>query len=195
MYQLVFKGQCVAGVDVSKARANVAQVFKASQAQLDRMFSGERVIIRNKLDSDTAGKYQAALSKQGIIVHIEPMLPQADAPAPVNRPTQSAAAVRETESSVGDQANPSGPGPMVEPGERLPVAGERVDQVLAGSGLTLARPGENLGQSRQLEGPVPDHPEEWSLAPVGEILVEPVAKPTAVVPDISHLQVLPASEG
>lgn len=190
MYQLVFKGQCTAGVDVAVARANVAKVFKANDTQLDRMFSGERVIIRNKLDDDAAAKYQAALAKQGIVVHIEAMSPPADQPAPaaVQAPGQA--------DTARPQPHPEAPakpaaGPSVEPGDRLPVAGERVDQLLAGSSLSLGRPGETLGHPREFEARTFANLDSWSLAPAGERLVEAEERPPVAVPDVSHLDVLP----
>ena len=47
MYQLVFKGELSPGVDQQTARANAMALFKATIAQVERMFSGQRVVIRN----------------------------------------------------------------------------------------------------------------------------------------------------
>ena len=51
MYQLVFKGECTPGTDLETARNNARALFKASVEQLDRMFSGQPVVIRNKLEA------------------------------------------------------------------------------------------------------------------------------------------------
>lgn len=190
MYQLVFTGQCTPGADASAVRENASQIFKTSPTQLERMFSGGRVIIRTKLDADAAARYQAALANKGMVVHIEPMTPQADAPAPASQPVKPRSASENSSRTGWASVNP---GPVVEPGERLPVAGERVDQLLAGSALTLGRPGEILGQSRAMKEPVFEHLDAWTVAAVGETLVEPAPKPKVAVPDISHLKVLPAS--
>ena len=50
MFQLVFKGECVPGTDLETARNNARTLFKASLDQVDRMFSGQPVVIRNKLE-------------------------------------------------------------------------------------------------------------------------------------------------
>lgn len=192
MYQLVFKGQCTAGVEVSVARNNVAQVFKASEAQLDRMFSGERVIIRNKLDAEAAAKYQAALAKQGIVVHIEAMNPPSDEPAPAATPEGTS--TRPASPPPAGAARATAQPVAVEPGQRLPVAGERVDQVLAGSSLSLGPAGETLGQPRETEEPVFENLNKWSIAPAGERLVEPTEAIPTAVPDVSHLDLLPPGE-
>lgn len=188
MYQLVFKGQCAPGFDLATARANVAKVFKANDAQLERMFSGERVIIRNKLDGEAAGKYQGALAKQGIIVHIEAMAPPAAALAPAAAQEPSRPAAPDPAGAKNTAA------PAVEPGDRLPVAGERVDELLAGSSLSLGRRGETLGQPREVAEPTFERLSSWSLAPVGERLVEAAPEPAAAVPDVSHLEVLPPGQ-
>ena len=87
MYQLVFRGECTPQTDEATARANAMALFKATVDQVDRMFSGQRVVIRNKLDEAQAGKYEAVLRKHGMIAHIEPMEgtappPRAASPAP-----------------------------------------------------------------------------------------------------------------
>lgn len=201
MFQLVFKGQCQPGFAPETARANVAQVFKASQAQLERMFSGERVVIRNKLESDAAEKFKAALAKQGIVVHIEPMPGASSTATPPGaeadqRPAPGRPVTPVPQGSPAKQqpASPVTAGVVVEPGERLSVAGERVDEVLAGSRLTLGRPGEMLGQPKKQETPVFHELESWSLAQPGARLVEPEEAPPVAVPDTSHLKVLPPGE-
>lgn len=197
MYQLVFKGQCAPGVEVGVARANVARVFKASDAQLDRMFSGERVVIRNKLDAEAAGKYQSALAKQGIVVHIEAMAPPAGEPPPTLKPdsgpTEPASAPSRPEPGTPVDSR-LGSGPPVEPGDRLPVAGERVDQLLATSSLSLGPAGATLGPAQAVAQPTFEHMDSWSVAPAGERLVEAAAQPEPALPDLSHLAVLPPGQ-
>lgn len=73
MYQLVFSGEWEAGLDEQSAREKARNLFKANDAQLEKMFSGERVVIKNRLDEATAYKYQAAMKKNGLVAHIEPM--------------------------------------------------------------------------------------------------------------------------
>ena len=58
MFQLVFKGECVPGTDLETARNNARTLFKASLDQVDRMFSGQPVVIRNKLEEVQAEKPQ-----------------------------------------------------------------------------------------------------------------------------------------
>ena len=63
-YELVFKGQTVEGVNLEQAKQNVGKLFKASPEQVERMFSGKAVVLRNRLDEATAKKYRAILHKK-----------------------------------------------------------------------------------------------------------------------------------
>ncbi len=184
MYQLVFKGECVPGVDGATARENAKALFKASDAQVQKMFSGGRVVIRNRLDGPTAQKYQGVLKQKGIICHIEPMPGQeGESPATDSAPPPAP----ETDQPARPASSGSGGGVEVEPGDRLPVAGEEVDTILAGSDLSLGRVGEQLSETREEESPVFDNIDSWTIAPPGEELVESREEPPPMIPDTSHL--------
>lgn len=189
MYQLVFSGEWEAGLDGQSARERARNLFKANDAQLEKMFSGERVVIRNRLDEATAQKYQAAMKKNGLVAHIEPMqASDQDSGAPRSQTPQDDEG-REGEQSApaaGGEASPSD-SVAVEPGDRLPVAGDKVDSILAGSGLSLGAPGEPLGELRDDPEPVLEHLDEWSVAPPGEDLAAGEDKPEPPAPDVSHL--------
>ena len=178
MFQLVFRGEWDNSLNEEQARERARGLFKANDAQLAKMFSGERVVIRNRLDEATAHKYQAAMKKNGLVAHIEPM--------------QQAGAAEQPEASrdAGRDTAPSGGNVAVEPGDRLPVAGEKVDSILAGSDLSLGAPGEQLGDPRdprEEPEPVFEHLDELSVAPPGEDLGTGEEKPEPPAPDVSHL--------
>lgn len=184
MYQLVFRGEWEGDLDEQTARERARGLFKANDAQLEKMFSGDRVVIKNRLDEATAGKYQAAMKKSGLVAHIEPM-PQSDSEGADPAPTAASASSSEEEEQ-GARA-PAGDSVAVEPGDRLPVAGEEVDSILAGSGLSLGAPGERLGETRDVPEPEFEHLDEWSVAPPGEDLVTREDVPDPPAPDVSHL--------
>lgn len=196
MYQLVFRGECAPGTDEQAARDNARALFKASLDQVERMFSGQRVVIRNKLDDAQAAKYQAVLRKHGMIAHIEPMpgTPTAEparptaatAPESTPEPTRPEPARAES-SSAPTEARPAGSGVAVEPGDRLPVAGEKVDSILAGSSLSVGAIHDRLSEHHEVEAPMFEHLDEWTLAPAGSTLVEHQDEVPPAVPDISHL--------
>jgi len=72
-YELVFYGTLVEGFSEPQTKQHVAQLFKTSVDQVERMFTGKRVVIRNKLDSETALKYIQAMKKRGAECQIEAM--------------------------------------------------------------------------------------------------------------------------
>lgn len=187
MFQLVFKGECTSGTDLDAARNNARSLFKASMEQVDRMFSGRPVVIRNKLDEPQAQKYRAVLHKHGMIAYVEPMAgaPAAGSPenAPANPAPARAAESRPPEKPVGNAARL----PATEPGERLSVAGNKVDEILAGSGLALDPVGVTLMTHKEVEAPMFQHLADWTLAPPGSELGVKRDLPPPVVPDVSHL--------
>ncbi|BES69631.1 hypothetical protein RE428_06490 [Marinobacter nanhaiticus D15-8W] len=204
MYQLVFKGECVPGTDEQTARRNAMALFKATLDQVDRMFSGNRVVIRNKLDEAQAAKYEAVLRKHGMVVHVEPMggapTSTAPSPAPAAQPARPEPAPRseplsraQPETAESEPAA-SGGGVPVEPGDRLQVAGEKVDSILAGSSLKLDGAHDRLSETREVEPPLFDHLDDWTLAPPGSTLVETRDEVPPVVPDISHLSLVDNDE-
>ncbi len=190
MFQLVFKGECAPGTDLETARNNARSLFKASVEQLDRMFSGQPVVIRNKLEQVQAEKYLAVLQKHGMIAHVQPMAGAAPASAPrPSSPSQSAPKPVQDSPRPEPQAAGASGGKALEqePGDRLPVAGEKVDDILAGSNLTLDPVGVTLAEHQEAEAPMFEHLDDWSLAPPGSDLGVRRDLPPPMVPDVSHL--------
>ncbi|GGY84078.1 hypothetical protein [Marinobacter zhanjiangensis] len=192
MFQLIFRGECQPGTDIETARNNARALFKASVEQVDRMFSGRPVVIRNRLEQDQAEKYRSVLARHGMVAHVEPMeesQPASPPPRPAPQPEtseQAAPATQPAGAANRDQAA-AGAGPAVEPGDRLPVAGDKVDDLLAGSSLGLEPTGVRLSEERHDPAPMFQHLDEWTLAPAGTDLGVKRDTPPPVVPDVSHL--------
>ncbi|MDX1597369.1 MAG: hypothetical protein R3295_01785 [Marinobacter sp.] len=187
MFQLVFKGECTPGTDVATARNNARTLFKASAEQVGRMFSGQPVVIRNKLEAEQAEKYRAVLAKHGMVAYVQPM----PGTEPARRETPSAPPASKPEPAEPtpqqQSAHSGGEVPAVEPGDRLSVAGEKVDSILAGSGLSLDPVGVSLAEHQEVEAPMFQHLDEWTLAPAGTDLGVERDLPPPMVPDVSHL--------
>lgn len=193
MFQLVFKGECVPGTDPETARGNARTLFKASVEQVDRMFSGQPVVIRNKLEEVQAEKYRAVLKKHGMIAYVQPMAGAAPRPAPEARPApQSERSPKPAAATAGQPATASAPAkvPETEPGDRLAVAGDKVDDILSGSGLSLDPVGVTLVEPTEVEAPMFQHLDDWTLAPAGSDLGAEREVPPPVVPDVSHLSLV-----
>ncbi|SFR82605.1 hypothetical protein SAMN05216203_3319 [Marinobacter daqiaonensis] len=201
MFQLIFRGECQPGTDVATARSNARALFKASVEQVERMFSGRPVVIRNRLEQDQAEKYRLVLARHGMIAYVETMTGPGVTPdqsaRPEAAPAPAARAASESRSApdVTSADKVSRQGPAVEPGDRLPVAGDRVDEVLARSSLGLEPVGSRLEPERQVEEPVFDHLDDWSIAPPGTDLGVERDLPPPVVPDVSHLSLVKEEPG
>ncbi|SHK03510.1 hypothetical protein SAMN05216369_0104 [Marinobacter antarcticus] len=191
MFQLVFKGECAPGTDMATARSNARALFKASVEQLERMFSGGTVVIRNKLDEEQAEKYRAVLNKHGMVAYVEPMPGTQAKPAPVAHPASTtpepvpAKTVSRTASP-----QPRTGAPDVESGGRLSVAGDKVDDILAGSALGLDPVGVKLVETEEVEPPMFQHLDDWTLAPAGSDIGVERDLPPPIVPDVSHLSLV-----
>jgi len=191
MFQLVFKGECTPGTDPEEARSNARTLFKANADQITKMFSGQPVVIRNRLEEVQAEKYRGVLQKHGMVAYVEPM--EGAAPKPSSaRPEPSAP---KEPSASGSTPSRAGGSVKVEPGDRPNVAGEKVDSILAGSGLTLDPVGVTLEEHKEAQAPMFEHLDEWTLAPPGAELVESRESPPPVVPDISHLSLADQEDG
>ncbi|OEY66459.1 hypothetical protein [Marinobacter sp. X15-166B] len=178
MFQLIFKGECLPGVAPEAARANARTLFKASLEQIDRMFSGQPVVIRNQLEQAQAEKYIAVLARHGLKAYAQPMTRVEPEPSP---------AASEAPEPAAAPAAPPASGPRVEPGERPRLAGDRVDKILTGSALSLAPVGVTLSEPGNIEAPMFEHLDDWTLAAPGSDLSEPTEPPPPIVPDTSHL--------
>ena len=192
MFQLVFKGECTPGTDPATARSNARTLFKATVDQIERMFSGQPVVIRNKLEEVQAEKYRAVLQKHGMVTYVQPMegavASAAERAAPAAQPQAEPKPAPATPpaGAAGTDAG-SGSAVAVEPGDRLPVAGDKVDSILSGSGLTLDPVGVTLEEHREAPAPMFQHLDDWTLAPPGSDLGVKREVPPPVVPDVSHL--------
>lgn len=185
MFQLVFKGECASGTDMTTARSNARTLFKASVEQIERMFSGSPVVIRNKLDEDQAEKYRQVLLKHGMIAYVQSM-------AQTRTPTRSAPAAAPTPKPqpAPAKAVPRSVAPAAEAGDRLPVAGDKVDDILAGSALGLDPVGVTLVEPEEVEPPMFQHLDDWTLAPPGSDIGVERELPPPMVPDVSHLSLV-----
>lgn len=196
MFQLVFKGECAQGTDLQTARNNARALFKASVEQVERMFSGHPVVIRNKLEQEQAEKYRAVLARHGMVAYVQPMPGNANLSKPATKPDAPGESAATPEVRTGERkpaqtgAEPQSRVPATEPGDRLPVAGERVDDILAGSGLSLDPVGVTLVEPEEVEPPMFQHLDDWSLAPPGTDLGVKRDLPPPPVPDVSHLSLV-----
>ncbi len=213
-YELAFYGKLVEGATLQQTKEQVAQLFKTGVDQIERMFTGSRVVIRNKLDQDTALKYIVALKKRGALCQVEEMGQPGIAVsfATANSSPQPTAAPLADNTSVQTQfssENNTAPAPPKKPAANpvqtpqktsgkaamsatgLPIVGDKVDEILRATHFDLAPVGVRLEDEKQEQTPEFHALDDVDLAPVGSDLVDHKEKPPVSVPDTSHIKIAP----
>ena len=66
-YDIFFAAQLVDGFEEATVRDNIATLFKANNATLEKLFSGKPQLIKRGVDKQAAIKYKAALQKAGAV--------------------------------------------------------------------------------------------------------------------------------
>ncbi|GAA4649204.1 hypothetical protein GCM10023116_14780 [Kistimonas scapharcae] len=165
-YDLIFSGEINDNVEETQVRKNVAALFKASPAQVEKLFSGKTVVLKNGLDEATAKKYQAALKKAGAICQLRPKQTENEA-APHPKPSPKAA-----------------PDPKASP---KPSTSDKTQIDTPDTGITVAPAGADVQDKKpEPHYDVPDT-SSISLRPQSGYLVDPSQDEPPPAPDTSHI--------
>lgn len=76
LYEIVFSGQLIPGAQLDRVKANLAKLFQADAQRLTLLFSGRRLLLKNKLDQVGAEKYRSTLERAGALVDVVAMAEQ-----------------------------------------------------------------------------------------------------------------------
>lgn len=175
-YNVVFAGEVAKGADPDTAKANIARLFKASDAMLARLFSGERVVVKKAVDQATAMKYRAVMKQAGVIAQLVEVDEQGRPLAPAAEPQATPAAPR--------------PAPVV-PAAPVAAAAPRPAQTMAERLAQMAAQPEAKPAASSAPPPADDaNAGSWKLHPAGAQLGQlPDARPPVALPDLSHITV------
>lgn len=108
VYRVIFMGQIVTDTDHHQVKINMAKLFKLDPtrqehfSKLKRMFSGRKIVIKDKLFKADADKYQQAITQAGGVSHIE-LMPGADQRKDHRRKRGERRSVRRTSSILPDR--------------------------------------------------------------------------------------------
>jgi hypothetical protein len=200
---VIYAGVLAAGHDAAQVKSDLARLFKTDAAGIERLFSGQPVIIKKGIDPQTAEKYRIALEKAGAICEIRRHAPVGVISAATSILPTASDPDRLTIAPAGTiLTEPAEVKPLVfdlsaislaEPGVDLL---DGLDTVTAAplfdlSGLSMAPAGSELIESRPPERPsFPDF-KELSVAPPGmDMDPRPQARAT-VMPDINGITLAP----
>lgn len=71
-YTIMFEGEILSGADRDTVKRNLSQLLKADSEQMEKMFSGNPVVIKRNVDAVTTEKYRAAFEKAGALCVFKP---------------------------------------------------------------------------------------------------------------------------
>jgi hypothetical protein len=184
-FEIVFQGQVKPGFSVEQARTRLGQLFQAGDQQLDVLFSGRRVVIKQGLDASAAAKYREAIERAGALCLVEPMgrsSPAETAP-PAAGPDRSASEAARP--SLSAQAE-SAPRDSLEVKPRDAYMAAFAD--VQAPNLGIAPLGADLQDDYQDFVPLPIDLSALSLAPVGADLEQLREDKPARIPETDHLR-------
>jgi hypothetical protein len=72
-YEIVFRGELLPGFTLDVVKPALTTLFSAKVEEIQKLFSGKRVVIKTGLDAVAAQKYQQALQKAGLYVEVNPL--------------------------------------------------------------------------------------------------------------------------
>lgn len=178
-FEIAFSGQIAPGAELSQVKAAIARLFQADEALLARLFSGQRVIIKQCVDAAAAAKYQAAFQRAGALLEVRDLLA-----VPVEEITCSLPAEAPSTDTAHNTAGASRAMLQVTPRDEYMAAFANVQAPDFG----LAPLGDNL-QPITTEAPAPNVDVSGiTLAPVGSDMGQLPSTAAVVQPDISHIK-------
>ena len=166
LYDIVFYGILQPGKERELVMQNMAKLFKTEPERLKSYFSGERKVIKSKVDELVAEKYRVALENVGLVIKVEEVIPPE--PQAEDAATQSGAA-EDSDSSSADTSGLS----VAEAGANVLEHPPQVEPQPIGdiSHLSAAEVGADI-----IENPQPVTPQ-----PIGDISNLSMAEPGADV--------------
>jgi hypothetical protein len=199
-FDILFKGELLAGFTSAQAGENLSRLFRLGPDQVERLMSGGTHVLKRNTDEATAAKYREALQRAGLRAEL--------------RATPSAASESPTPQSSSKAGSPWS---LAAPGSELLAEDERprVEAVAVETGhirlasvfaedsaapprdqaqppdtshLSVAEPGADLLPHRN-EAQTPDPPDTSAieLAAPGALLGPGDGSPPLATPDTSHL--------
>lgn len=85
-FDIQFAGALVPGAEASTVRERLRDLLRLSPETLERLFSGQPVLIKRNLDAATATRYRDAFRAAGAILRLTPSPDTAETPSAASEP-------------------------------------------------------------------------------------------------------------
>lgn len=109
-YDIYFRGEGLDGFELDNVKNSVGQLFKASPAKAEQLFSGKVIALKKDLDKPTAAKFKQVLEKAGAKIYVKLAASTASAESQ-KKSAPSSAAASITPSSAQEPATAGSPTP------------------------------------------------------------------------------------
>jgi len=87
VYKLVYRGEVLEGQHAAVVRRKLGQLLSIDEPGLDRLFSGQPVVVKSEADAETATRYQGLFRKAGARLRVVPL--QGQVAAETGRPART----------------------------------------------------------------------------------------------------------
>ena len=184
LFNVVFSGEVSGRADPAVVRANVGKLFNASEAILDKLFSGQPVAVKKMVDRAGAMKVRAMMKQAGAETRLVAVDEQGR-PLAAAAPTQAPATAVPTAPVRPAAAAPVAPSaPASAPAATQPVAESMAERV---NRMAEEQKRVNAGREAAAKEAAAQAAAEgqWVVAPVG-------ARLSPVMPDISDIVLSPS---
>jgi len=184
-FHIVFSGKLVGGADLATVKSNLGRLFKMDNARVEKLFSGQPVVIKKDADQATAMKFRALMKQAGAECEIRPVSGGVQARAPAQpAAAPSAVPAPATESSASAESTSLG---EQNSGDLETVGTIRTGGTGFSGAFSVADVGEDMDNSEHAPAPPAPDVSHLSIAAAGEDLGQRTQAPPPVQPDISHL--------
>ncbi|MCC2636327.1 MAG: hypothetical protein K0Q68_46 [Moraxellaceae bacterium] len=200
LFNVVFAGELVGRADPATVRANVGKLFGASEAVLDKLFSGQPVAIKKGIDRAAAMQLRARMKQAGAetrLVQVDEQGRPLAAPVAAAAPVAPAGAVPPAVAAAPASASAAAPSrPASAPEAPAAPAGSMAARLAAQAQALPAAPSatsaSNGASATGTAAAVAPPPGDWGVKPVGTRLSDP-APPPPPAPDVSGISLAAAS--
>lgn len=183
-FEIAFSGQIAPAAQLNQVKAALGRLFKADEAVIERLFSGQRIVIKQSVNAEEANKYQVAFERIGAVIEIRERVtaPNLDEAVP-DVPASEASAETESGSAAAGTATAM---LNVTPRDEYMAAFRDVQAPDFG----IAPLGEDLQPAKAATPALELDLSALSIAPAGSDLGQLPSLDKVTVPDVSHIKLL-----
>ncbi|MBD3643604.1 hypothetical protein [Alcanivorax sp.] len=178
-FHIVFAGQLVKGSDPVTVKANLGKIFKMDAARVEKLFSGQPVVLKKDADQATAMKFRAVLKQAGAECELRPVADPVQPPSTPSAPAPEPSTASPDPESQQQSEQTSG--------DLETVGTIRTGGTGFSGAFSVAEVGADMDNSDKIAPPPAPDVSHLSMAQAGEVLGQKKEEKTPVSPDISHL--------